>query len=339
MRMVALCQVIVLATALGCTAMSARAQTTPPDSAGAPAGPPGQLQEEPDRSRTGDAAAPVAIPRFSLQRVDGGYLRLDAQSGSVAYCAPRDPTWNCESASDDRTGAEKQVVCTPHGDPGWNCQALNVDRAALEKEISRLQGDVTSLKQDFERRHEEVASLKQDVEQRQAAETSLKQEFDRRQEEVKSLKQEVERRRDEVATLKQEVERRGAEIASLKQEVERRRAEVGSLNQKVERHREEVASLKQEVSSRQEEITTLTREGDRRREEVALLKQEIVALRAPPPAAPPPDASESSDLTIKLPSRDDLARAGTYLQDTARGAWDRLVDMITHFQQDVMRKS
>jgi hypothetical protein len=248
MRMVALSQVVVLAAALGCAAPAARAQTTPPP-AGTPAGAPNQ---PPQGQGAGEAGAPVAIPRFSIQRVDGGYLHLDAENGSVAFCAPRNPSWNCQSVSDDRTGAEKEVVCTPRGDPDWSCQSLNVDRAELVKEIARLQEQITSLKQKFDGQQDEVTPLKKEVVQRQ----------------------------------------------------------------------EEITSLKQEVA--------------RRQEEARLLKQEMAALRAPPP---PPPADRNGELTITLPSRDDIARAGTYLQDTAKDAWQRLVDMISHFQKDVMRRS
>jgi len=240
MRMVALCEVIVLAAALGCSAPAARAQTGPPP---VPTGTLGVAPNRPPQGQVaGESGAPVAIPRFSLQRVDGGYLRLDAGNGSVTFCAPRNPSWNCQSVTDNRTGAEKEVVCTPRGDPEWSCQELNEDCAMLEKEIARLQ--------------------------------------------------------DEVASLKQEVDRQQGEIASLKPEV------------------------------------------DRRRDELTLLKQEIAALRAlPSPALPPSSADDDSDRTITLPSREDIARAGTYLQDSAKKAWQRLVDMITHFQRDVMRKS
>lgn len=324
MRMVALCRVIVLATVLGCIAPLARAQTTPPP-AGAPAGPAGQGQKLQERARSGDAQS-VAVPRFSLQRVDGGYLRLDAENGTVAFCAPRKPSWNCQSTSDDRTPGQKEVVCTPRGDPGWTCQALDVDRAALEKEITGLQQEVTSLKQDLDRRQGEVATLKQ--------------EFDRRREEGGSLKQEVERLREEAASMKQEFDRRQQEIASLKQVFDRRREEAASMKQEAERRREEVTSLRQEVRRRQDQITSLMQEADRRRDEMTALKQEITALRAlPPPAPPPPPADKGNDLTITLPGGDDLARAGAYLQDTAQEAWHRLVEMISHFQRDVMRKS
>jgi len=59
-------------------------------------------------------------PRYSFNRVDDGFLRLDNSSGQVAFCGPH-------------------AV-------GWACQAVPEDRAALEKEIARLQDEVASLK-------------------------------------------------------------------------------------------------------------------------------------------------------------------------------------------------
>ena len=72
-----------------------------------------------------DSAPPS---RYSFNRVDDGFLRLDNQTGQVAFCSAH-------------------AV-------GWACQAVPEDRAALEKEIARLQQEVASLKQ-------EVASLRE----------------------------------------------------------------------------------------------------------------------------------------------------------------------------------
>jgi cell division protein FtsB len=58
--------------------------------------------------------------RYAFNRVDGGYLRLDNQTGQIA-------------------------ICSPHS-VGWACQAVPEDRAALDKEIARLQDEVASLK-------------------------------------------------------------------------------------------------------------------------------------------------------------------------------------------------
>jgi hypothetical protein len=70
-----------------------------------------------------DAAAPEAPTRFSFDRVDGGFLRLDSVTGQVALCSQRDA--------------------------GWTCQAVPEDRAALDSEIARLQDRVTALQSEI----------------------------------------------------------------------------------------------------------------------------------------------------------------------------------------------
>jgi hypothetical protein len=82
-----------VAVLLGCTATSALAQ---------------------------DGKEPNAPLRYSFNRVDDGFLRLDNSSGQIAFCSPHSV--------------------------GWACQAVPEDRAALEKEIARLQDEVASLK-------------------------------------------------------------------------------------------------------------------------------------------------------------------------------------------------
>ena len=67
-----------------------------------------------------DSTPPNAALRYSFNRVDDGFLRLDNSSGQVAFCSPHTV--------------------------GWACQAVPEDRAALEKEIARLADEVTSLK-------------------------------------------------------------------------------------------------------------------------------------------------------------------------------------------------
>jgi len=69
---------------------------------------------------------PNGPSRYTFNRVNDGFLRLDNSSGQIAFCSPNSV--------------------------GWACQAVPEDRAALEKEIARLQDEVASLKQ-------EVASL------------------------------------------------------------------------------------------------------------------------------------------------------------------------------------
>ena len=70
-----------------------------------------------------DAAAPEAPARYSFNRVEGGFLRLDSVSGQVALCSQREA--------------------------GWTCQAVPDDRAALDSEIARLQERVTALQSEI----------------------------------------------------------------------------------------------------------------------------------------------------------------------------------------------
>ena len=67
-------------------------------------------------TRTGEA-------RYSFNKVDDGFLRLDTQTGEVALCS-------------------RQAV-------GWACLAAPEDRAVLENEIARLRKDNGALKQDL----------------------------------------------------------------------------------------------------------------------------------------------------------------------------------------------
>jgi hypothetical protein len=68
------------------------------------------------------AIPPGPPPHYAFNRVDNGYLRLDHETGQVAFCSAHSV--------------------------GWACEAVPEDRAALEKEISRLQDEVASLKAD-----------------------------------------------------------------------------------------------------------------------------------------------------------------------------------------------
>lgn len=73
-------------------------------------------------------------------------------------------------------------------------------------------------------------------------------------------------------------------------------------------------------------------------DEVASLSREIADLKAPPPPPRPPadltgPADKGNDLSVKLPTQQDVARAKDYLE----GVWRRLVDMIVGLQKDITR--
>ncbi len=130
---------LAIAVALSCAALPALAQDQPP--AAAPvqpkdqSQPPGQDQPQvkpesapeivpksvpksqdrvEDKTPPAEASAPPKAPsRFTFSRVDKNFLRLDNETGQVAFCSPHES--------------------------GWVCQAVPEERAALEKEIARLQ--------------------------------------------------------------------------------------------------------------------------------------------------------------------------------------------------------
>lgn len=47
--------------------------------------------------------------RFRMQKVEEGFLRLDAQTGQVSLCRSRDGGWVCETAADDRAALEAEI--------------------------------------------------------------------------------------------------------------------------------------------------------------------------------------------------------------------------------------
>lgn len=100
----------------------------------------------------------------------------------------------------------------------------------------------------------------------------------------------------------------------------------------------EIAALQDGIAS----VKKLQAEIIRLRDEVSSLKNEIVVLKEPPPPRPPadlaPPADKGGDVTIKLPTREDMARAGAFIQDTIHDTWRRFVDMINTVQKDMMRK-
>jgi len=123
---------VAIAAALACAALPSLAQapdsgatpTAPDVSAASPQPSPAQAPGPQPAPKASEAIPPAAPPgRFGFNRVDGGFLRLDSQTGDVAFCSPRTAGWTCETAAEDR--------------------------AALEKEIGRLQDEVTGLKREL----------------------------------------------------------------------------------------------------------------------------------------------------------------------------------------------
>ena len=86
-------------------------------------------------------------------------------------------------------------------------------------------------------------------------------------------------------------------------------------------------------------LNGLRTEIARLQEGIAELKKEIAALKEPPPPRPPadltPPSDKAPDVTIKLPSPEEMTRAREFIEST----WRRLVEMIVSMQKDLMRKS
>jgi hypothetical protein len=103
-----------------------QAQPTPPAEPSAP--PAAPMEATVPSAAPKEAAVPPAAPpgppaRFSFQPSQNGFVRLDRDTGQVAYCAGRTV--------------------------GWACEAVPEERAALEKEIARLQDEVAGLKREI----------------------------------------------------------------------------------------------------------------------------------------------------------------------------------------------
>ena len=111
---------------------------------------PAPRTESPVQPKDDSAAPPADGGRFTFNRIDNGFLRLDTQSGQVAYC-------------------RQQAA-------GWACQAVPENRSGLEADVARLQTDITALKtlqsdmmalktlkSDIARLQDEIAALRQEV--------------------------------------------------------------------------------------------------------------------------------------------------------------------------------
>lgn len=89
-----------------------------------------------------------------------------------------------------------------------------------------------------------------------------------------------------------------------------------------------------------EDRAALEKEIARLQDQVASLTQQVAAFRDPPPPRPPADltvpesAPSSADADKAAALRADIARA----KAAVKSAWERLVDMISGMQKDLLRK-
>ena len=72
----------------------------------------------------GQAATPPGDDkRYTFNRVDEGYLRLDGRTGQVSICAQRPAGWACQAVPDERTALEAEIA------------RLQAENAAIKKEL------------------------------------------------------------------------------------------------------------------------------------------------------------------------------------------------------------
>ncbi len=72
----------------------------------------------------GDSAAPPS--RYSFNRVDDGFIRLDNGTGQVAHCTQRAVGWACETMPEDRKAFENEIT------------RLTEENAALKAQVTAL---------------------------------------------------------------------------------------------------------------------------------------------------------------------------------------------------------
>jgi len=102
-----------------------------------------QAQPTPQQTQSQTQESPRLPPssgRYTFNRVDDGLIRLDNQSGEVAYCRARSAGWACEQVAIDRSASEKE-------------------NASAEKQVALLE----KLGAEITRLHDEMASLKKEI--------------------------------------------------------------------------------------------------------------------------------------------------------------------------------
>ena len=115
---------LAIATAIVVAALGGAAAQDPGQQNPALAPPPAASEAPKDASRDGPKdTVPQPAGRFSLSRVEGGFLRLDSVSGHMSFCSPHTV--------------------------GWACEAVPEVRAALDAEIARLQRELGKLKDEI----------------------------------------------------------------------------------------------------------------------------------------------------------------------------------------------
>lgn len=65
--------------------------------------------------------------RYVMHPADGGFVRLDTETGAVSLCARKDALWSCQAMGDSGTGG------------GDELDRLRVENRELKAEVKRLE--------------------------------------------------------------------------------------------------------------------------------------------------------------------------------------------------------
>ena len=102
--------------------------------------------------------------RYKLEKTNGGFLRLDAQTGQVSFCRERESGWSCETVADDRAALEAELkrlsdrvaeLEKRRNDPAERFrtpsdQEIEQVMGFFEKAMKRFRGVVENLKKEWE---------------------------------------------------------------------------------------------------------------------------------------------------------------------------------------------
>jgi hypothetical protein len=66
--------------------------------------------------------------RYVLKDVDGGFIRLDTETGAVSHCRMRDDQWRCELVADAQAALQDEIA------------RLAEENTALEQRLAELTG-------------------------------------------------------------------------------------------------------------------------------------------------------------------------------------------------------
>ncbi len=73
------------------------------------------------------AAAEERPGRYTMTPTDGGFVRLDTESGTVSLCAKKDGGWACELMPDSQTALRKEI------------DALKAENKALKDDVKSME--------------------------------------------------------------------------------------------------------------------------------------------------------------------------------------------------------